>query len=95
MIRKLNRLSPDVDSAGVFEVVFADHNVLTVALSPGYPMLVQRFPVAGQAGHWLDGASVEFSSLPPFIVGEPFILDDARGQLLTAPITWIVELDEE
>ena len=95
MMRKLNRLTPDVDSAGVFEVVFADHNVLTVALSPGYPMLVQRFPVAGQAGHWLDAASVEFSSLPPLIVGEPFLLDDIRGQLRTAPITWIVQLDDE
>ena len=95
MMRKLNSLTPDVDSAGVFEVVFADHNVLTVALSPGYPMLVQRFPVAGQAGHWLDAASVEFSSLPPLIVGEPFLLDDIRGQLRTAPITWIVQLDDE
>ena len=67
MMHKLDRLTPDVDSAGVFE----DSSVLTVALSPGYPMLLQRFPVSGQEGHWLDRASAEFSSLPPLLVGDP------------------------
>ena len=95
MMRKLDRLTPDADSSGVFEVVFEGASAMTVALSPGYPMLVQRFPVSGQDGSWLDGASVEFRSLPPFIVGEPVTLDDTRGMFRSPPITWIVELDGE
>ena len=95
MMHKLDRLTPDADTSGVYEVVFEDSSAMTVALSPGYPMLVQRFPVSGQDGSWLDGASVEFGSLPPFIVGEPVTLGDARGMFRSPPITWIVELDGE
>ncbi|TFB67205.1 hypothetical protein E3N86_00070 [Cryobacterium sp. Hz7] len=95
MTDELDRLTPDSTTAGVFEIVFEDAVVLTVALSPGYPMVVQRFPVSGQEGHWLDRASAEFSSLPPFVVGEPVTLDDPRGRFQSAPIVWIVELDEE
>ena len=90
---EIDGLVPNVDSDGVYEGVFADRTVLTVALAPHFPMLLQRFPIAGAEQSWLDWTPLEFETLPAFVVGASVILDDARGEFRSAPITWIVKLD--
>lgn len=94
MSLEIAKLIPGVDSAGVYEIALEDSTILTVALASGWPMLMQRFPIAGAERLWLDRTPHEFDSLPVFVVGEPVILNDARGTFRSPPIAWIVRLDD-
>ncbi|TFC28299.1 hypothetical protein E3O53_12510 [Cryobacterium sp. TMT2-18-3] len=95
MSLEIVKLVPGVDSNGVYEVALKDSTILTVALASRLPMLLQRFPVAGAERLWLDRTPLEFDSLPEFVVGEPVILNDARGTFRSPPIAWIVRLDDD
>ncbi|TFD37768.1 hypothetical protein E3T40_04040 [Cryobacterium sp. TMT1-19] len=95
MSLEIPKLIPGVDPAGVYEIVLKDSSILTVALASGWPMLLQRFPIAGAERLWLDRTPHEFDSLPAFVVGEPVILNDARGTFRSPPIAWIVRLNDD
>jgi len=88
------RITPGVGS-GAYEVILTNRDILSLVWQSGFPILARRYQTGGYWDTWLDRSWQELGSLHEIVVGQPIIIDDARGPYTSPNVLIIHETSDD